>query len=66
MMYCPATTAHAAYRRYQTMKDNYVDRRKFNGASRWKLKIVPKVKAYLLDPTVLQRWGNMCLQQRCL
>ena len=66
MMYCPATTVYAALRRYEGMQGDYVDRRKFNGRKNWKLKIVPRVQKYLLDPKVLQGWSNLCLQQRCV
>ena len=44
LLHCAATSAHAAYKRFAQMRDGYVDRRKFNGANNWKLKIVPKVQ----------------------
>ena len=65
-MYCPTNTVHAALRRYATMQEEYMDLRKFNGRNNHKLKIVPRIRNYLLDPQVLQRWGNLCLQQRCV
>ena len=61
LMYLPPTTVHAALRRYSAMQEEFVDRRKFNGRNNQRIKIVPKVQSYLLDPKVLQSWSNLCL-----
>jgi hypothetical protein len=48
------------------MDGAFMDLRKYNGTNNKRLKILPKVSKYLLDPKVLQRWASLGLQQRCL
>jgi len=53
MVYCALSTAHAAYRRYDELKGDFEDRRKYNGRKNPRVKIVPRVRDHLLNPKVL-------------
>jgi hypothetical protein len=66
MVYCAPTTAFAALKRFDSASGKLLDRRIYNGKKNSRRKITARVSRYLLDPQVLQRWGFMGLQQRCL
>lgn len=61
MLHCAPATAHHALCRFEEMGGQLVDRRIYNGTKNGRLKIFPHVSKYLLDRTILQRWGSMCL-----
>ena len=66
VLHLAPTTAFAALKRYQQMDGQLVDRRCFNGKNNGRLKIVPRISRHLLKPRVLQSWGFLGLQQRCI
>ena len=53
LLYCPATTAFMALRRYLRSNGEFVDKRRYNGKNNGRLKIVPRISRHLLDPKVL-------------
>ncbi len=55
-----------ALKRFLQCDGEFIDRRRYNGKNNGRLKIVPRISRHLLDPKVLQQWGFMGLQQRCL
>ena len=66
LLYCPGSTAFMALKRYLNSGGELIDRRRFNGRNNGRRKILPRVSRHLLDPKVLQSWGFMGLQQRCI
>ena len=66
ILYCAPSTACTALKRLLRSEGELIDRRRFNGRNNRRLKIVPRISRHLLDQKVLQRWGFMGLQQRCL
>ena len=62
MMHVAPTTAYTAWKRFKKHNNKHLDLRKFNGRNNRRQKILPNISRYLLDPQVLQRWANFCLQ----
>jgi hypothetical protein len=60
------STACTALKRFLQSGGDLIDRRRFNGRNNGRRKIVPRISKHLLDPKVLQNWGFMGLQQRCI
>ena len=66
LLRCPPNTAYVTLKRYLQNDGQLIDKRRYNGRNSGRLKIVPRISRHLLDPKVLQQWGFMGLQQRCL